>query len=157
MSSGRSRSAFEPERPELERAADAAFARELRDALVERSAGRAPLALGAHTELIEQILHTTAHALAAEAGVLFLIDHDAEALVCMAALVDSASPRGFRVPLGVGIVGWVAATGQPLAISDASQDPRFAGSISRGAGHVPKSVLCLPLHSDELLIGMLQL
>jgi GAF domain-containing protein len=138
-------------------AADAAFAHELRAALLRRSAGGAPLALGAHTELIEQILRTAAHALAAEAGVLFLIDHDAEELVCMAALVDSASARGFRVPLGAGIVGWVAATGQPLAISDASQDPRFAGSISRGAGYVPKSVLCLPLRSDELVIGVLQL
>jgi GAF domain-containing protein len=138
-------------------AADAAFAHELRDALVQRSAEGGPLALGAHTELIEQILNTAAHALAAEAGVLFLIDHDAEELVCMAALIDSAAARGFRVPLGAGIVGWVAATGQPLAISDASQDPRFAGGISRGAGYVPKSVLCLPLRSDELVIGVLQL
>jgi signal transduction protein with GAF and PtsI domain len=157
MSSGRSPSASEPERPAPERVADAAFARELRDALVQRSAGGAPLVLGAHTELIEQILGTAAHALAADAGVLFLIDHDAEELVCMAALIDSESARGFRVPLGAGIVGWVAATGQPLAISDASQDPRFAGTISRGAGYVPKSVLCLPLRSEDLVIGVLQL
>ncbi|HZR97717.1 MAG TPA: GAF domain-containing protein [Chloroflexota bacterium] len=149
--------ASEPRPPDDGLAADAAFARELRAALVRRSADGAPLALGAHTELIEQILRTAAHALGAEAGVLFLIDHEAEELVCMAALVDSAEARGFRVPLGAGIVGWVAATGQPLAISDASQDPRFAGSVSRGAGYVPKSVLCLPLRSDELVIGVLQL
>jgi GAF domain-containing protein len=157
MFSGSSPSASEHQPPEHARVADAAFARELRDALVQRSAGGAPLASGAHTELIEQILRTAAHALAAEAGVLFLIDHEAEELVCMAALVDTAAARGFRVPLGAGIVGWVAATGQPLAISDASQDPRFAGSISRGAGYVPKSVLCLPLRSEELVIGVLQL
>lgn len=138
-------------------AADVAFAHELREALVRRSAAGEPLMLAAHNELIEQILRTAAHALAAEAGVLFLIDHEADELVCMAALVDSASARGFRVPLGAGIVGWVAATGQPLAISDASQDPRFAGGISRGAGYVPKSVLCLPLRSEELVLGVLQL
>src|SRR5437868_714162 len=138
-------------------AADAAFAHELRAALVRRSAAGAPLALGAHTELIEHVLRTAAHALAAQAGVLYLIDHDAQELVCMAALADSAATPGFRVSLGAGIVGWVAATGQPLAISDASKDPRFAGSISRGAGYVPKSVLCLPLRSEELVLGVLQL
>src|SRR3954454_22941045 len=150
-------SASDPREPGEGLTADAAVARELREALVRRSAAGAPLAFGAHTELIQQILRTAAHALAAEAGVLFLIDAEAEELVCMAALVDSAPARGFRVPLGSGIVGWVAATGQPIAISDASQDPRFAGSVSRGAGYVPKSVLCLPLRSEELVFGVLQL
>jgi transcriptional regulator with GAF, ATPase, and Fis domain len=139
-------------------AADATFAAELRDALVRRAAGGQLATPSGQSELLAMILRTSARVIAAEAGALFLIDQETNELLFEAALVESdASARGFRIPVGQGIAGWVAATGQPVAISDASQDPRFAETISRSVGYVPKSVLCIPLFSREAMVGVIQL
>src|SRR5688500_8103501 len=131
-------------------AADAAFAAELREALVRRAAsGRLATPTG-QSELLGMILRTAARVISAEAGALFLLDPETNELLFEAALVESDASAGrFRIPVGQGIAGWVAATGQPVAISDASQDPRFAETISRSVGYVPKSVLCIPLYSHE--------
>jgi transcriptional regulator with GAF, ATPase, and Fis domain len=139
-------------------AADDAFAAELRDALVRRAASGELAAPASQSELLGMILRTAAHVIRAEAGALFLLDQETNELLFEAALVETDASSGrFRIPVGQGIAGWVAATGQPVAISDASQDPRFAETISRSVGYVPKSVLCIPLYSHEVMVGVIQL
>jgi transcriptional regulator with GAF, ATPase, and Fis domain len=138
--------------------ADAAFAAELREALVRRAASGRLAAPTGQSELLGMILRTAARVISAEAGALFLLDPETNELLFEAALVETDASAGrFRIPVGQGIAGWVAATGQPVAISDASQDPRFAETISRSVGYVPKSVLCIPLYSHEAMGGVIQL
>ncbi|HWP28178.1 MAG TPA: GAF domain-containing protein [Chloroflexota bacterium] len=138
--------------------ADATFAEELRQALVRMGAAGQLTAPVAHNELLDLIVRTAAHVLGAQAASLFLIDHETNELVFEVALGESAAEaRRFRVPLGEGIAGWVAATGQPVAVSDASQDPRFAAAIARSIGYIPRSVLCIPLRSGEAIIGVVEL
>jgi GAF domain-containing protein len=51
----------------------------------------------------------------------------------------------------------VALTGQPLAVEDASSDPRHASEIAQRIGYQPKSLLCVPLAYDETVIGVLEM
>jgi GAF domain-containing protein len=137
---------------------DTTFADELRQALVRMGAAGQLTAPVAHNELLDMIIRTAAQVLSAQAASLFLIDHETNELVFEVALGESASvARRFRVPVGQGIAGWVAATGQPVAISDASQDPRFAAGIAGAIGYVPKSVLCIPLRSADAVMGVVEI
>jgi GAF domain-containing protein len=65
--------------------------------------------------------------------------------------------KKFRVPLGHGIAGLVAVSGQPIAIADAGSDPRLALDIAESVGFVPESILCVPLFYGDHIIGVLEL
>lgn len=138
--------------------ADAAFADELHQALVRIGAAGLLAAPVAHNQLLDLIIQTAAQVLSARAASLFLIDHETNEMVFEVAIGESsAQARKFRVPMGEGIAGWVAATGQPVAISDASKDPRFASGMAGNIGYVPKSILCIPLRSGDNIIGVVEI
>jgi GAF domain-containing protein len=108
--------------------------------------------------LLRMIVETASHFLAAQAASLFLVDEERRDLVVATALGPrSAQVEQIRVPLGHGIAGLVAASGQPLAIANAATDPRHAANISQLLGHVPQSILCVPLFYNEQVIGVLEL
>jgi GAF domain-containing protein len=134
------------------------FAEDLRQALVRMGAAGQLTAPVGHNELLDLLVTTAAQVLQAQAASLYLLDYATNELVFEVALGESADrARKFRVPVGQGIAGWVAATGQPVAIADASQDARFAVNIARSIGYIPKSVLCIPMRSGETVIGVVQL
>lgn len=108
--------------------------------------------------LLRLIVETAAAVIAADAAALFLIDREQQDLVFEVALGDrEEEARRFRVPLGEGIAGLVALSGQPMAIANASQDPRHATGIAARIGHSPKSILCVPLYCDGEVTGVLEL
>jgi sigma-B regulation protein RsbU (phosphoserine phosphatase) len=57
-----------------------------------------------------------------------------------------------RVPLGQGITGTAAATGHPVRVSDASQDPRYINAIEN-----VRSELAVPLMLQGKCIGVLDI
>jgi GAF domain-containing protein len=111
-----------------------------------------------HGRLLEMIVETAAAVIGANAGALFLIDETASELVFEVAIGPKAeAAKKFRVPLGHGIAGLVAVSGQPMAVADADRDPRQASDIARAAGYVPRSILCVPLVYGERVTGVLEL
>lgn len=111
-----------------------------------------------HSRLLEMIVNTAADVINARAASLFLIDYQKQELVFEVALGEkSEEVKKFRLPLGHGVAGLVAATGQPLAISDTQSDTRDAADISQAIGYVPKNILCVPLLYEERVIGVLEL
>ena len=52
---------------------------------------------------------------------------------------------GNRIPLGRGIVGHVAATGQVVNVPDAYEDPRFDATLDAKTGVRTRSILCVPV------------
>ena len=137
---------------------DGSFATELRQALIRMGASSQLAAPVEKNDLLDLIVRTAAQVLSAQAASLFLIDRESNELVFEVALGEAAAEaRKFRVPLGQGIAGWVALSGQPVARSDVAQDARFAGGIAQRIGYVPKSVLCLPLRSGDDVIGVIEL
>jgi GAF domain-containing protein len=61
-----------------------------------------------------------------------------------------------RIPLDQGIAGYVANTGQPIAISNVQTDPRFARDTAERTGYVPRSILAMPLIVDDRVIGVME-
>lgn len=56
---------------------------------------------------------------------------------------------GRALPIERGIAGWVAMTGQPIAIANVSVDPRFARDVAAESNYVPTTVLAVPLLGDD--------
>src|SRR5206468_5403043 len=111
-----------------------------------------------HSRLLEMIVQTAAQVISARAASLFLINRQTQELVFEVALGQKAEDvKKFTVPLGHGIAGLVAVSGQPIAVSDASKDPRQAADIARSVGYVPQTILCVPLFYNDQIIGVLEL
>jgi GAF domain-containing protein len=61
-----------------------------------------------------------------------------------------------RLPSDRGFAGYVARTGQSLAIDDVGADPRFARDVAERSGYVPTSMLVVPVvDDDDEVIGVL--
>jgi GAF domain-containing protein len=84
------------------------------------------------------------------------VDDDAEELVYIAASgAGAAAVTGIRLPIGRGIAGWVAQSGQPIAVSDLSRDTRFARDIAESTSYVPTALLAVPIETPDRLLGVL--
>src|SRR5687768_17229746 len=134
------------------------FADQLRQALTLAASAGTIASPVSHSRLLEMIVEVAAHVISARAASLFLIDEESQELVFEVALGPKAQEvKKFRVPLGHGIAGLVALTGQPMAVSDAQHDPRQASDIARSVGYAPQSILCVPLFYSDEVTGVLQL
>ena len=137
--------------------ADARLAEDLRAILVRSSLAGAIAAPVTHSRLLEMIVATAAQVISSQAASLFLIDEERHDLVFEVALGQKAEEvKKFRVPLGHGIAGHVAATGQPTATSGET-DPRQSREIGESVGYVPGTILCVPLFYGDRVIGVLEL
>ena len=66
---------------------------------------------------------------------------------------DELQNRHMRVKIGIeGVTGWVASTGQPFLVPDASQEPRF---LPTSIEPPSLSELAVPLQTQEATIGVL--
>jgi len=106
-------------------------------------------------ELLQVILASALRLFAAEACSIALIDEPSRQLT-FAFTLGGAKVEEFRVPLGQGIIGWVAETGQGVVCNDVAQDPRFFGTIDRQTGFRTKAILCTPLPQGDRTIGALE-
>ncbi len=134
------------------------FAQELHKLLSELSATSIILSPFTYTRLLEMVVQVAARVIAARSGSLFLIDEQTNELVFEVAIGPSAQAvKTLRVPLGHGIAGMVALTGQPMAIANAQQDDRLAVDIASTVNYIPENVLCVPLFYEDRVIGALEL
>jgi len=63
-----------------------------------------------------------------------------------------------RLPIGKGIAGFVAQSGEVVNIPDAYADPRFNREVDKQSGYQTKTILCSPMkNKDGKIIGVFQL
>ncbi len=68
--------------------------------------------------------------------------------------VRGALNKTLEIPVGEGIAGQVVATGEPILITNAGRNPQFKPLPSP----IPiRSLLCLPIHSKDDIIGVINL
>lgn len=64
--------------------------------------------------------------------------------------------RGWRLPPGEGLAGWVAQHGQSLIVGDTRRDTRHFKAIDEQTGLVLRSILTVPLRVKDKVIGVIQ-
>jgi adenylate cyclase len=83
--------------------------------------------------------------LAADRVSLFLVDDERHELWSKVAQGGSEKPLDIRIPIGAGIAGHVARTGQSLNVPDAYAEPLFNRAVDQQTGYRTRSILCVPL------------
>jgi GAF domain-containing protein len=137
---------------------DERFAEDLRDAVTLAAAAGTIGSPVKHARLIEMIVETAAAVIGARAGSLFLIDFAADELVFEVAIGPEAEQiEGFRMPMTQGIAGLVATSGQPMAVSEARENPQVFREIGERVKHHPESILCVPLFYGDRVIGVFEM
>ena len=107
--------------------------------------------------LLDLVMSSAAELLDAEASSLLLVDEETGELVFkVLARDDEAHLSGRRLPPGQGIAGWVVENGEPVAISNPSEDPRFYAGIDEATGGRTRSLLAVPLDVRSSVIGVVE-
>jgi sigma-B regulation protein RsbU (phosphoserine phosphatase) len=107
-------------------------------------------------DLYQSILSVVRTVLRVERGTLFLLDRGAGELRARIAAKDGA--QEIAVPVGTGIAGTVAQTGESIIVPDAYADPRFDPTADRASGFRTRSLLCAPVRTRQgVIVGVLQL
>lgn len=108
-------------------------------------------------ELLASIVEAAARIFGAAAASIALVLDEEQALEFKVAYGSgNEEVVGQRIPLDAGIAGYVAMTGQPIAISDVRRDPRFEQDFAESTGYVPDSILATPLLWEERVIGVME-
>lgn len=85
----------------------------------------------------------------AERASLFVVDHERQELWLRVAQEEASGKVDVRIPIGAGIAGHVAETGESVRIDDAYADARFNPEVDRKTGFRTRSILCLPVEDSE--------
>ncbi|MDP9360892.1 MAG: SpoIIE family protein phosphatase [Acidobacteriota bacterium] len=105
--------------------------------------------------LFASILTVARNELHVERGTLYFVDDQKQEIWTK---IAGELSNEIRLPIGKGLAGTVAATGQAVILHDAYQDPRFDRSLDQKTGYRTRSMLCVPIKNrGERVVGVLQL
>jgi len=103
--------------------------------------------------LLHHMAEATAKLLAADRATIFVVDRERNELWSRVAL----GAGEIRFPVGRGIAGTVAQTGETINIPDAYADPRFNPEPDRLSGYHTKTLITFPMKgNDGRVIGVFQ-
>ncbi len=118
------------------------------------------LSIDANTDvlvLLDQILQAALDSIQAEDGSLLLVDEETKELSFVVVHGQVRSRLvGHRIPLGVGIAGWVAQHAESLIIGNAQNDPRFSPQIDQAYQFKTRSMICVPILFNKRVLGVIQ-
>jgi GAF domain-containing protein len=118
-----------------------------------REIGRAINAAWALEDTLELITSRTAGVMGMDSCSLYLLEEDGERLVLKATTGLAAEAVGqAQLRLGEGLTGWAAESGEPVAVADAAQDPRFKYLPETQETRF-QSLLAVPLINQGRVIG----
>lgn len=97
-------------------------------------------------ELIPNIMNQACDLVKADRCSLFMVNETKERLV---SYFHGGLANAIEIPIGAGIVGFTATTGQVLNIKDAYEDPRFNRATDLKTGYLTKNLLCVPIFDEK--------
>jgi K+-sensing histidine kinase KdpD len=107
-------------------------------------------------KLLGLILDAAAKSIEADRGTLYLVDPVKQEL--WSKVLQGSNMVEIRLPMGKGIAGYVAQTGEIINIPDAYKDSRFNPDIDKRTGYRTRNMLCMPMkNKDGKIIGVFQL
>ncbi len=105
--------------------------------------------------LFASILTVARNELLVDRGTLYFVDEQKQEIWTK---IAGELSNEIRLPIGKGLAGTVAATGEPLILHDAYEDPRFDRSLDQKTGYRTRSMLCVPIKNRrQRVVGVLQL
>ena len=106
-------------------------------------------------DLLSELLDRTTDILDVDTAAILLVEEDSGALVARAAKgLEEEVERGFRLPVGAGFAGRIAASRQPVTIEDLENSPiEILNPLLREKG--VRSLLGVPLIVERRLVGVL--
>ncbi|MEO8036450.1 MAG: GAF domain-containing protein [Acidobacteriota bacterium] len=106
--------------------------------------------------LFASILGVAREELGVERGTLYFVDEKTNEI--WSKVAGNLELKEIRLPIGKGIAGTVAATGQFVVLHDAYADERFDRSMDQVSGYRTRSMLCAPIKNRSgRIVGVLQL
>lgn len=107
-------------------------------------------------KMLKMILDTALEGVNGDRGTVYLLEEEKNEL--WSKVFEGGKSVTIRLPVGKGIAGKVAETGEIMNIQDASKDSRFNPEIDKKTGYKTKSILCMPLRNKEKkMLGVFQL
>lgn len=110
-------------------------------------------------EVLEHLLQVSVQIIGATGSSVWLWeDEKHEKLVCQAAYHPGTEERliGLAVNSGNGVVGWVAQANKGAIVSNPAMDGRFYPQIDTSSGFVTRSILAVPIHLRNRVLGVLE-
>jgi len=108
-------------------------------------------------EVITAAMRSASAIVRAEGSSLLLINRKEGNLSFYIALGEKADQlKSITLARGEGIAGFVAETGMPLVVSDATRDPRFSQRVDQTTGFKTRSIACVPLRARDELKGVIE-
>ena len=98
-------------------------------------------------QLLRKIVARTSEVMNAERSTLFVVDRKTEEI--WSKVAEGAGLVEIRIPIGRGVAGVVAATGESINITDAYRDPRFDQTVDERTGYRTRTILCAPIHNAQ--------
>src|SRR5271154_2312253 len=109
-------------------------------------------------EILGAIMNKMAQFFGPERWSLLMVNEPTGELYYAIAVGENAeSLKGLRVPLGEGVAGWVAATGNPLVVPDVALDPHWSAFANKHPDLKIQSIACVPVRSGNKTLGVIQL
>ncbi|MEB3268227.1 MAG: adenylate/guanylate cyclase domain-containing protein [Leptolyngbya sp.] len=113
--------------------------------------------------MLEQILEAftlkIGQILCADRTTIFMVDRDKQELWSKIAQGEGEDRLEIRVPIGKGVAGYVADTGECLNISDAYASDLFNKKTDLETGYRTQSILCMPVlnKTQDSIVAVVQL
>lgn len=109
-------------------------------------------------EILGAIMEKMAQFFGPERWSMLMVDDKSNELYYAIAVGENAeSLKGLRVPMGEGVAGWVASTGNPLVVPDVALDPHWSAFANKHPDLKIKSIACVPVRSGNKTLGVIQL
>lgn len=107
-------------------------------------------------ELLRLFMDVATREMKADRSTLYLVDKKQKELWSL--ITQGPNMVEIRLPIGKGISGRVAETGETINIDDPYNDPRFYREIDRKTGYVTRNILCMPMRNKRgEIIGVMQI
>jgi putative methionine-R-sulfoxide reductase with GAF domain len=108
------------------------------------------------TEILRIILRTATSETDAERGTIFLREPGSDELVSQ--ILEGGSVAPIRLPVGRGIAGTVARTGEIINITDAYKDSRFDSRTDATSGFKTRTILAAPMRTPKgEIVGVVEI
>ena len=108
-------------------------------------------------DAISAALNMTCAAVHAEAGTFWFYSRFGDGLIHPRAWYGGGNLSQQYLTPGEGVAGTVIESGNPTIIADCQNDPRWAKKVDGSTGFSTKSMICVPLQSESMVFGCIQL